>query len=127
DRAEVLRDAGLTRDAEWILAGAARTFGTHGMRQARAEAEFHLSRSLHAHDLAAAARTARTAARRFRALGSATWAARADAVALRAELATASASGGRRRRPVADVDGTAAYLDAAGFRRDALALRQAAE
>ena len=46
DRAEVLRDAGLTTEAEGILERVARTFGAHGMRQARAEAELSLSRSL---------------------------------------------------------------------------------
>ncbi|HWI31217.1 MAG TPA: CHAT domain-containing protein [Microbacterium sp.] len=86
DRADVLRDAGLTTEAERILDRVARTFGAHGMRQARGEAELSLARSLLAHDPAGAARVARGAARRFRALGSETWAIRADGVQTRAEL-----------------------------------------
>ena len=61
DRAEVLRDAGLTTDAEQILERVARVFGAHGMRQARGEAEFNLARSLLTHDPARAARVAAAA------------------------------------------------------------------
>ena len=77
DRAEVLRDAGLTTEAEQILERVARVFGANGMTQARGEAEFNLARSLITHDPAGAAAVAAAAARRFRTLGSATWAARA--------------------------------------------------
>jgi hypothetical protein len=50
DRAEVLRDAGHTIEAERILAEAAAVFGRQRMPQSRAEAEYHLARSLLAHD-----------------------------------------------------------------------------
>ena len=56
DRAEVLRDAGLTREAEESLERVAHVFGAHRMRQARGEAEFHLARSLLSHDPPRAAR-----------------------------------------------------------------------
>ena len=87
DRAEVLRDAGLTSEAEQMLARAARTFGAHGMRQARGEAEFNLARSLLLHDPARAVTVARGAARRFAGLGNEAWGARCEAVVLRGLLA----------------------------------------
>lgn len=86
DRAEVLRDAGLTTEAEELLGAVAVRFGAQRMRQARGEAEFHLARSLLRHDVASAERAAATAARRFTALGSEGWAARAEAVRLEARL-----------------------------------------
>ena len=86
DRAEVLRDAGLTSEAERALERVARVFGAHRMPQARAEAELHLARSQLAHAPAAAARTAARAARRFRALRSDSWAAQAEGIRVRAEL-----------------------------------------
>jgi len=134
DRAEVLRDAGLPTEAERILARVARTFGAHGMRQSRAEAEFHLARSLLGHDPVAAARVAGVAARRFRSLGSTSWAVRADALRVRAALAE-----GRRnvrgevvakvaRLPSdAEVAEIVAALERTGFRRDAAVLRATAE
>lgn len=134
DRAEVLRDAGLIRDAEALLARAAASLGAHRMPRARAEAEFQLARSLLAHDPPAARRAARASARRFEALGNEPWAARAHGLRVRAEL-----SGGRllpdgayaadpRRLPTdAEVDATAARLDAHGFRSDAAAVRIARE
>ncbi|MFT3798090.1 CHAT domain-containing protein [Microbacterium sp.] len=130
DRAEALRDAGLTTEAERALADAATVFGRNRMPQARAEAEFHLSRSLLRHDPARAARVARTAAGRFAALGARSWAARADAVRLRAGLAegTIDRAGRRVRTRRAAVDGTevarlAARLTRAGLHNDAAALR----
>lgn len=119
DRAEVLRDAGLTTEAEALLSQVAREFGAQRMRQARGEAEFHLARSLLRHDPAAAERTARTAARRFRALDNTAWAARADGVRLEAR---------QRARPErtitsADFARTAAALARSGFRTEAAALR----
>lgn len=125
DRAEVLRDAGLVTEAERTLAEAALVFGAHRMRQARGEAEYNLARSLLLHDPAGAARTAAAAARRFRGLGSDSWAARAEGIRLRAELDRATApSGGRRRVPSAtSVQTAAADLDRLGFASDATALR----
>jgi tetratricopeptide (TPR) repeat protein len=86
DRAEVLRDAGLTAEAERALERVARVFGAHRMLQARAEAELNLARSQLAHDPARAARTAAAAAKRFRAVDSDAWAAQADGIRVRAEL-----------------------------------------
>ncbi|KQZ85917.1 hypothetical protein ASD56_06455 [Microbacterium sp. Root166] len=133
DRADVLRDAGLTTEAERILERVARTFGSHGMTQARAESELSLARSLLSHDPPAAARVARQAARRFRAIRSATWALRADAVRTRAELVTdAYGRRGERRaatRPTTDAqaaDELAAALSRAGFDVEALTVRLAA-
>ena len=70
DRAEVLREAGLTREAEALLAGAAGAFGATRMPKERAEAEFHLARSLLTHDPLRARRVAAAAAGRFRRIGS---------------------------------------------------------
>ncbi|WP_127474009.1 CHAT domain-containing protein [Microbacterium sulfonylureivorans] len=127
DRAEVLRDAGLTTEAEQILARAATVFGSHRMPQSRAEAEFHLARSLLSHDSSRASRVALSASRRFRAVGNDAWAARADAVRLRAMLGglrVEQAGSSRRRMPTpAEVDGVADELISRGFRGEAAALR----
>ena len=122
DRAEVLRDAGLTTEAEALLAQVAAQFGAQRMRQARGEAEFHLARSLLRHDPSAAERAARTAARRFTALANHGWAARADAVRLEARQRA------RPQRPIdpAEIDRTAKALDRAGFRTEATGLRLSA-
>ncbi len=134
DRAEVLRDAGLVTEAERLLEAAATAFGADGMPQARAEAELHLAASLLRHDPARAESVARVAADRFTEVGSASWAARADGIRLRALL-----SGGamdRAGRIVADVDdrvdeaevdGVARRLTGAGFANEATALRLARE
>ncbi|MFE6996304.1 CHAT domain-containing protein [Microbacterium sp. NPDC057659] len=84
DRAEVLREAGLTAEAEELLAEVAVRFGAQRMRQTRAEAEFQLARSQLHHDPAAARRTAAQARRRFEALHSEGWAARSASVELEA-------------------------------------------
>ncbi|MGO2520423.1 MAG: CHAT domain-containing protein [Microbacterium sp.] len=117
DRAEVLRDAGLVDEAERLLEAVAVTFGAVRMRQARGEAEFHLARSLLRHDPARAAQVARAAARRFRALGSASWAARSDAIRLDARLATG------KTPPTAEFAATADALKSAGFPTEATAVR----
>nr|WP_314842206.1 CHAT domain-containing protein [uncultured Microbacterium sp.] len=118
DRAEVLRDAGLSTEAEELLSRVAAQFGAQRMRQSRGEAEFHLARSLLRHDAAAAARAATTAARRFAALGSEGWAARADGIRLEALL---------RSRPTTppastEFESAAAALERGGFRSEAVAL-----
>ncbi|MFT4259681.1 CHAT domain-containing protein [Microbacterium sp.] len=117
DRAEVLRDAGLTTEAEALLGEVAARFGAQRMRQARGEAEFHLARSLLRHDAPAAVRTARTAVRRFTALRSTGWAARAEAVRLEAAV--------RAGRPPSAQEFAAASdaLIQGGFRTEAAALR----
>ncbi|MGJ0390176.1 CHAT domain-containing protein [Microbacterium sp. CGR1] len=118
DRAEVLRDAGLTTEAEQLLGAVAVQFGAQRMRQARGEAEFHLARSLLRHDAPSAERAAATASRRFTALGSEGWAARAEAVRLEARLRARPTT-----RPVAeDFARTAAALTRGGFRTEAAAL-----
>ncbi|WP_396657209.1 CHAT domain-containing protein [Microbacterium sp.] len=134
DRAEVLRDAGLTAEAEQVLAASAAVFGRQRMPQSRAEAEVALARSQLTHDPAAAARTAATAARRFRSLGNETGAARADAIRLRALLSDGAfdargiAKRRRGRAPSADeIDAVAAALRRAGLRTDAVAIRFASE
>lgn len=122
DRAEVLRDAGLTTEAEGLLEQVAAQFGAQRMRQARGEAEFHLARSLLRHDPAAAERAARTAARRFTALANDGWAARADAVRLEAQQRA------KPQRPIDDAafERTAKALDRGGFHTEATGLRLSA-
>ncbi len=130
DRAEVLRDAGQVREAERLLAHAAGVFGRQRMPQSRAEAEFHLARSLLAHDPVGARPIARHAARRFRGLGSASWALRADAVRMRAELSAGQVLRSGRRvgatGPVpsrSEIEETARGLARVGFAGEAAALR----
>ncbi len=122
DRAEVLRDAGLTTEAETLLEQVAREFGAQRMRQARGEAEFHRARSLLRHDPAAAERAARTAVRRFASLDNHGWAARADAVRLEAQQRS------RPRNPpdAAEFVRVAKALDRSGFRSEAAGLRLSA-
>ncbi|MGM1018327.1 MAG: CHAT domain-containing protein [Actinomycetota bacterium] len=119
DRAEVLRDAGLTTEAEALLRRVAAAFGAQRMRQARGEAEFHLARSLLRHDAASAERVARAAVRRFRALGSDGWAARAEAVRVEA----AATAHPHRPPPADEFDGAIEDLRRGGFRTEASGLR----
>jgi len=129
DRAEVLRDAGLVTEAERLLESAAAAFGADGMPQARAEAELHLASSLLRHDPARAEQVARTAARRFRSVGSASWAARADGIRLRSRLSRGAMDrsgrirGSARRVDDVEVDAVVRDLTSAGFRNEAAALR----
>lgn len=116
DRAEVLIDAGLTSEAEQLLAEVAVQFGAQRMRQARAEAEFHLARSLLRHDPESAARSAASAGKRFDALGNRGWAARADAVRLEARARLG------RTPSAAEFTATSSALRRAGFRTEATAL-----
>lgn len=88
DRAEVLREAGLTTEAERSLVGVAASLGRHHAPRERATAEYQLARSLLNHDPVRAAAVAGNSARRFRRIGSPGWAARAEAVRLRARLST---------------------------------------
>lgn len=134
DRAEVLRDAGHTIEAERILAEAAAVFGRQRMVQSRAEAEFQLARSLLAHDSSRARPVAARASKRFRTIGSESWALRADAVRMRAELSGGQVLRGgfhaARPRSVPareDVETTSRGLEAAGFGSEAAALRMTHE
>ncbi|WP_309067265.1 CHAT domain-containing protein [Microbacterium sp.] len=121
DRAEVLREAGQVLEAEKTLEDVARSFGAAHMPQSRAEAEFHLARSLLTYDLARCAEVAGRAARRFRRLGSTAWAARADGIRLRALLYMPDA--GRRRPTAEQVDQIVEALEQAGFPSEARMLR----
>ncbi|MFA4897514.1 MULTISPECIES: CHAT domain-containing protein [Microbacterium] len=128
DRAEVLRDAGLVDEAERLLDSVATTFGAARMRQSQAEAEYHLARSLVRHDPARAEGVARSAARRFRALGAESWAARSDAIRLDARLARTLANdlrGGRSAAlpAAAEFAATVETLSACGFPAEATAVR----
>jgi tetratricopeptide (TPR) repeat protein len=119
DRAEVLLAAGMTSEATALLAIVARTYGSRRLRQAQAEAELLLARILVLEEPRAAAALARTAARRFRARGSESWALRSDAVVETALIA----DGGRGPALTARVVSTADELDARGLSGDALPLR----
>jgi tetratricopeptide (TPR) repeat protein len=115
DRAEVLREAGLTDEAEELLAEVAVRFGAQRMRQARGEAEFQLARSQLHHDPAAARKTAAQARRRFEALGSEGWAARAASVELEARRLAG------RAPSAAEYDAVADRLRAVGLAGEAAA------
>lgn len=123
DRAEVLRDAGLTTEAEAILARVATTFGDLDMPLDRAQSELNLARSLLHHTPDRAAAVAADAAEGFRHLGNEAWRVRADGVRLRALLADAAAT----PPSTAEVSETAAALDRHRFRNEAAALRLADE
>jgi len=130
DRAEVLRDAGLVREAEELLVSAARVFGAIRMKPERAKAEYALARSLLNHDPVRAGTVASTAARRFRLVGSETWAARAEALRLRARLAAGQVvtlgrrvPEGRQTPQPAEVADAARALEKQGLTSDAVALR----
>ncbi|WP_203135842.1 CHAT domain-containing protein [Microbacterium sp. JZ31] len=121
DRAEVLREAGQVLEAEKTLEQVARSFGAAHMPQSRAEAEFHLARSLLTYDLPRCAEVAGRAARRFRSLGSSAWAVRAEGIRLRALLYMPDA--GRRRPAAQQVEQTVEALEQAGFPSEARMLR----
>jgi tetratricopeptide (TPR) repeat protein len=127
DRAEVLRDAGLAREAERSLERVVSVFSAHRMRQAKGEAQFHLARSLITHAPAKAVVAAAAATRTFRGIGSEWWALRADAVRLRALFESASAPEADRSAPPAatlgDVDAVSDALETRRLRADAAALR----
>jgi tetratricopeptide (TPR) repeat protein len=116
DRAEVLLAAGRVSDAIEALETAVSAYGSQRLRRFQAEAEFVLARTL-LHDEPARARAvARQAARRFESRDSPVWAARAEALALTAEI-----SAGTRRTAAARqrADQLVAELRNCGHRRDA--------
>ncbi|TQK20905.1 CHAT domain-containing protein [Microbacterium sp. SLBN-154] len=121
DRAEVLREAGQTTEAERLLERVAAVFGAHRMPQSRAEAEFQLARSLLTHDPARARKVALAASRRFQRLGNEAWAHRAEAIRLRAEMQPPR--GAPREEVAQRVEEVAVDLVRAGFRGEATALR----
>lgn len=130
DRAQVLRDAGLSTEAERLLAQAASIFGRRHMPQASAEARFQLARSLLAHSPIASAKTATRSRQTFNRLGNETWEMRAEALRLRALLDGGRTSGRagenihRRKLPeTGEVDRVARFLSSRGFPIEAAALR----
>ena len=115
DRAEVLIASGMVQEASAALRSAATAFGARGLRQQQAEAELVLARLLLADEPGEAARIARRARSRFSRRGSGTWAVRAEAVAVSADLA-----GTRRRGDVtARADEIAAELSQRRLDREA--------
>lgn len=124
DRAEVLREAGLTTEAEAILARVAEKFGELDMPLDRAQAELSLARSLLHHSPDRAAVVAAAAAEGFRSLGNEAWLVRAEGVRLRALLRADAAAD---VPATAEVEAAAAALDRHRFRNEATALRLAEE
>jgi tetratricopeptide (TPR) repeat protein len=127
DRAEVLRDAGLAREAELSLERVVAIFAAHRMRQAKGEAQFHLARSLLTHSPARAAVIAAAAVRTFRAVDSQWWALRAEGVRLRSLLLQAG-EGDREApraasRTLGEAQAVATGLQATGLRSEAATLR----
>ena len=86
DRAEVLLAAGLVTEGTAALRAAARAYGTRRLRQRQAQAELTLAGSLQNYDVPAALAAARSARRRFKALGADQWRVRAEAEVLMAEV-----------------------------------------
>ncbi|MCW2856229.1 MAG: hypothetical protein JWR52_1844 [Marmoricola sp.] len=86
DRAEMLVAAGRAHEAIEALQSAAAAFGREGLRRFQAECEFDLARTLLAQDPARSKSVAQHAARVFGAQGSTSWAARAKAIAIEAEI-----------------------------------------
>ncbi len=130
DRAEVLRDAGLLREAEELFSDAVDALSTMRMPKERAEAEFALATALLRNDPVRARRIAASAARRFRRARNERWALRAEGIEMRARLAAGSISGRGERVPASArtprPQAVAALVDALGAHRmpvDAAALR----
>lgn len=86
DRAELLVASGRAHEAVEALETAATAFGDEGLHRFQAESELDLARTLLTEDPARSRTVAQQAARRFTAQGSATWAARARAAAVEAEV-----------------------------------------
>lgn len=86
DRAEVLIAAGMVSQGRSDLREAARVYGQRRLHQRRGEAELTLARTLLTTDPAGALVAAREARRRFVRVGTTAWRARAESVALAAEV-----------------------------------------
>lgn len=115
DRAEVLLAAGRTREAVEALTSSARAYGSQRLRRFQAEAEFVLARTLLHEEPAEAREVARSAARRFTQQDNATWAARAESLAVIVEM-----SRGSRAPALPDrADTLVTDLQTHGHRRDA--------
>ena len=115
DRAEVLLAAGRVSDAATTLETAAGAYGAQRLPRFQAEAEFVLARTLLHEQPSRARSVARGAARRFERHDSPSWAARAEALALIAQVET----GTRTERLRDRADDLVRALRAHGHRRDA--------
>lgn len=92
DRAEALVASGRPHEAIEALESAVATFGREKLRRFQAESELDLARTLLTIDPDRSRTSAQHAARRFAAQGSTTWAARAHALAVEAEVQNGSTS-----------------------------------
>jgi Uncharacterized protein conserved in bacteria len=122
DRAEVLLAAGMPDEAAARLASAARVYRARRLRQLQADATWRLARTMLYSEPRRAASGARRAVRLYRSHGNETGALRAQAVALRADVAA-----GRRSQALIDaLEATAASLGARRIRDEATDLRLSA-
>ncbi|MEZ5093588.1 hypothetical protein [Nocardioides sp.] len=119
DRAEVLLAAGLVSEGVEALGSAAREFGRRRLQQRRAEAELALARAVLLADPERSLAAARSARRRFARAGQEAWRARAEALAVAAEVETG------RRGPslVRRSDEVAAQLEEQGLSTNATLAR----
>jgi tetratricopeptide (TPR) repeat protein len=86
DRAEVLLAAGRPREAARALRAAATAYGAQRLRRFQAECEYVLAQTLLREDPQQARVMARRSSRRFASHGSPVWSARAEALAIAAEI-----------------------------------------
>lgn len=115
DRAEVLLASGRPREAAAALEAAGTAYGGEKLSRFQAECELLLARTLLSEDSARARTLARTAARRFTRHGSDSWAHRAEAVAITADVECGTATKALRARS----DELIGLLRNEGFRQDA--------
>ncbi|MBO9523822.1 MAG: CHAT domain-containing protein [Nocardioidaceae bacterium] len=115
DRAEVLLASGRPREAAEALEEAAEAYGSEKLHRFQAECELILARTLLSEDPARSRTVAQQAARRFEANGSTTWAVRARAVAVVAEITGGASSPAVLRR----ADELVEQLRKAGYRPEA--------
>jgi len=119
DRAEVLIAAGMVTQGRADLREAARIFGEHRRHQRRAEAELTLARTLLQTHPAEALQFARAARSRFDRVGASAWRARAEGVALAAEVDCGRSGSGLIDRGIAlisELESQGLYWGAASVR-----------
>jgi tetratricopeptide (TPR) repeat protein len=119
DRAEVLMAAGLRTEGRAALKATARAYGARRLRRRQAEAELTLARASLDDDPSLALSVAKQAARRFHATEADAMGARAEAVALAAEVEL----GRKSPRLVSDGQRLAAELESQGLTWPATAMR----
>ncbi|MDT4916930.1 MAG: hypothetical protein QOH89_1630 [Pseudonocardiales bacterium] len=120
DRARILTEAGLSRDADDALARAAAIFRGHRVAQDLAETELERARcALALGDVAAARRFAGSARRRFLRRGAESWRRAAELVLLQADLADGRPGG----RLILPAERLAAEFDDEGLRLHARVAR----